>query len=61
MAQEMSTTFYGYPDLPKKVITGDESFVYDYDIDDQAHLSTASLKSPTNHFICQNKLVIQNV
>ena len=33
IAQYMSTTFNDYSDLLKKVITGDESSVYDYDIE----------------------------
>ena len=32
-AQEMLTTFNDDPDLLKKVITGDESWVYGYDIE----------------------------
>ena len=33
IAQEMLTTFNDVPNLLKKVITGDESWVYGYDID----------------------------
>ena len=33
IAQEMLTTFNDNPDLPKKVVTGDQSWVYGYDIE----------------------------
>ena len=33
ITQEMLTTFNAYPDLLKKVITGDESWVYGYGYD----------------------------
>ena len=36
---EMLTTFKDYPDLLKKLITGDESRVYGYDIEIKAQLS----------------------
>ena len=36
MAQEMLTTFNDNPDLLKKVITGDESWVYGYHIETKA-------------------------
>ena len=36
IAQEMSTTFNGDSDLLKKVITGDESWVYGCDIETKA-------------------------
>ena len=32
IAQEMLTMFNDDPDLLKKIITGDESWAYDYDI-----------------------------
>ena len=32
IAQEMSTTFNDEPDWLKKILTGDESWVHDYDI-----------------------------
>ena len=35
-AQEMSTMFNDDPDLLKKVITGNESWVYGYDIENKA-------------------------
>ena len=35
-AQEMLTTFNHDPDLLKKVITGDEAWVYGYDIETKA-------------------------
>ena len=35
-AQEMLTTFNDDPDLLKKVITGDESCLYTYDIEKKA-------------------------
>ena len=36
IAQEMLTMFNNDPDLLKKVITGDESWVYGYDIETKA-------------------------
>ena len=36
IAQEMFTTLNDYADLLKKVITGDESWVYGYDIETKA-------------------------
>ena len=39
MAQEVLTTFNDDPDLLKKVITGDESWVYGYDIETKTQLS----------------------
>ena len=36
IAQEMLTTFNDDPDLLKKVITGDESWLYGYDIETKA-------------------------
>ena len=36
IAQEMLTTFNDDPDLLKKVITGDESLVFGYDIETKA-------------------------
>ena len=39
IAQEMSTTFNDDPDLLKKIITGDESWVYAYDIESTAQSS----------------------
>ena len=39
MAPEMLTTFNNDPDLLKKVITGDESLVYGYDIETKAQPS----------------------
>ena len=39
IAQEMLTTFNDYPDLLKKVITGDESWMYGYDIETKAQSS----------------------
>ena len=36
IAQEMLTTFNDNPDLLKKLITGDESWVYGYDIETKA-------------------------
>ena len=36
IAQEMLTTFNDDPDLLKKAITGDESWVYGYDIETKA-------------------------
>ena len=39
VAQEMLTMFNDNPDLLKKVITGDESWVYGYDIEIKAQLS----------------------
>ena len=39
MAQEMLTTFNDDLDLLKKVITGDESWVYGYDIETKAQSS----------------------
>ena len=36
IAQEMLTMFNDDPDLLKKVITGDESWVYGYDIETKA-------------------------
>ena len=36
IAQEMLTTSNGDPDLLKKVITGDKSWMYDYDIETKA-------------------------
>ena len=38
-AQEMLRTFNDDPDLLKKIITGDESLVYDYDIETKAQSS----------------------
>ena len=38
-AQEMLTTFNNYLDLLEKNATGDESFVYGYDIETKAQLS----------------------
>ena len=35
-AQEMLTTFNNDPDLLKKIIIGDESWVYGYDIETKA-------------------------
>ena len=43
IAQEM-LTFNGNPDLPKKFITGDESWVYGYDSETKAQLT--QLKRP---------------
>ena len=40
IAQEMLRTFNDYPDLPKKVITNDESWVYGYDIETKTQSST---------------------
>ena len=34
--QEMLTTFNDHPDLLKKVITGDDSYVHDHDIETKA-------------------------
>ena len=48
--QEMLTTFNDDPDLLKKVITGDESWVYAYDIETKAQSS--QWKRPGAH---QNK------
>ena len=39
IAQEMLTTFNDDPDLLKRVITGDESWVYGYDIKTKAQSS----------------------
>ena len=39
IAQEMLETFNGDPDLLKKVITGNESCVYDYDIETKVQSS----------------------
>ena len=39
IAQEMLTTFNDDPDLLKKVIADDESWVYGYDIETKAQLS----------------------
>ena len=39
IAQEMLTTFSNYPDLLTKFITGDESWVYGYDIETKAQSS----------------------
>ena len=39
IAQEMLTRFNNGPDLSKKVIKGDESWVYGYDIETKAQLS----------------------
>ena len=44
IAQEMLTTFKDDPDLLKKFITGDESWVYDYDI--EIKLQSSQLKRP---------------
>ena len=38
IAQEMLTTFNNDPDLLKRVITTDESWVYGYDIETKAQL-----------------------
>ena len=40
IAQEMLTTFNNDPDLLKRVITTDESWVYGYDIETKAQSST---------------------
>ena len=37
MTQEMLTTFNDGTDLLKKVITGDESWTYDHEIETTAH------------------------
>ena len=39
IAQEMLTTSNGDPDLLKKVITGDESSIYGYDIETKAYFA----------------------
>ena len=39
ITQEMLTTFNDEPDLHKKVIAGDESWVYGYDIETKAQSS----------------------
>ena len=39
IAQEMLTTFYYDPVLHKKVITGDESWMYDYNIETKTQSS----------------------
>ena len=39
IAQEMLTTFNNDPDLLKKVITSDESWMCDYDIETKAQSS----------------------
>ena len=39
IAQKMLTTFNDDPDLLKKIISGDESWVYDYDIETKAQSS----------------------
>ena len=39
IAQEILTTFNDEPDLLKKGITGDESWVYGYDIETKAQSS----------------------
>ena len=41
IVQEMLTTFNDDPDLLKKVITVDDSCVYDYDIETKAQSSQA--------------------
>ena len=55
IAQEMLETFNGDPDLLKKVITDDESCVYDYDIKSPIipmETSTTE-KSPSSSVICE--------
>ena len=42
IAQEMLTMFNDYPDLLKKVIIDDESWVYDYDIEIKAQSSRSA-------------------
>ena len=44
IAQNMLTTFNDDPDLPRKVITGHETWVYDYDI--EAKVQTSQWKCP---------------
>ena len=53
IAQEMLTTFNDNPDLLKKVVAGDEQWVYGYDIETKAQLSNGSVQNSQdrkNHF-----------
>ena len=54
--QEMLTTFNDDSDLLKKVITGDESWVYGYDIETKALTSQCkSLEEPKPKKVCQRR------
>ena len=37
IVHQMLTTFNDHPDLLKKVVTGDETWIYDYDIEIKTH------------------------
>ena len=63
IAQEMLTTFSDDPDLLKMVITGDESWVYGYDMETNGHTyihnwplqpfsQDYGLAAQTTHVVC---------